>query len=300
MRVLLTGGTGFLGSWVLERLLADRHQVAVLVRPGNDPWRIRGLLPSCTALAGEMAALPDLARFGPQAVLHLAWSGVSNQARNDPGQGGNVGHTLALVEAAAKAGAKSFLGLGSQAEYGPCGHAIDEDTPCRPTTLYGEAKLAAARAAEARCRELGLRFAWLRVFSAYGPRDHDYWMIPSLIRALLKRQRPALTAGEQMWDYLWSGDTAEAVVAVMTAGAEGVFNLGSGKAVPLRVVIEEIRDRIDPSLPLGFGDIPYRPDQVMRLEADISRLRRATGWGPRMSLQEGLARTVEWYRHDHP
>jgi nucleoside-diphosphate-sugar epimerase len=75
-----------------------------------------------------------------------------------------------------------------------------------------------------------------------------------------------------------------------------VFNLGSGNARPVRAIVERIRDLIDPSLPLGFGEINYPPNQVMRLEADITRLRSAIEWTPQTPLDEGLRRTVEWYR----
>ena len=78
--------------------------------------------------------------------------------------------------------------------------------------------------------------------------------------------------------------------------ATGIFNLGSGIACPLREVITLIRDMIDPHLEIGFGEIPYSPNQVMHLEADISKLQTATGWKPETSLAEGLRRTVEWYR----
>jgi nucleoside-diphosphate-sugar epimerase len=192
---------------------------------------------------------------------------------------------------------KNWLGLGSQAEYGPQSRPIDESAPTRPTTLYGAAKLSVCVTAERLCDGLGVRFAWLRLFSSYGPGDHPNWMIPYLIEKLLNGERPSLTAGEQLWDYIYAADAAAAIAAVARqTAATGVFNLGSGRAEPLRRIVERIRDGIDPRLPLGFGEIPYRPDQVMRLEADISRLRAATGWAPRTPLETGLAKTIEWHR----
>ena len=120
-------------------------------------------------------------------------------------------------------------------------------------------------------------------------------MIPYLIRALLKGERPALTACEQRWDYLFGPDAADAVWAVARSDASGIFNLGAGRAESLRAIVETLRDAIDPKLPLGMGEVPYRPDQVMHLEADISRLTEATGWRPATSLQDGLKQTVAWH-----
>jgi nucleoside-diphosphate-sugar epimerase len=189
--------------------------------------------------------------------------------------------------------------MGSQAEYGPHHGALDETAATRPTTVYGVTKLCACFYAERLCRDQGIRFAWLRLFSSYGPSDDSAWMIPSVVIQLLRGQRPALTAGLQRWDYIHVADVATALIAVaQTPTAEGVFNLGSGEAPLLREVVEAIRDRIDQSLPLGFGEVPYRTDQVMHLQADIRRLREATGWRPRVPLREGLAQTIEWYREN--
>ena len=125
-------------------------------------------------------------------------------------------------------------------------------------------------------------------------------MLPTLIRALLNGERPALTAGDQLWDYLHVNDASRAFVAVADVGVTGIFNLGSGVAVPLRKVIETIRDLIDPGLSLGFGEVPYRPDQVMRLHADVKELRLAANWQPMIDLQSGLRDLVSWHRLEKP
>ena len=114
---------------------------------------------------------------------------------------------------------------------------------------------------------------------------------------VLARDKPSLTPGEQCWDYLYVEDAAEALYQLaLNPGAEGLFILGSGEAPSVRTIAECIRDMINPKSPLGFGEVPYRSDQVMRLQADISRLRREIDWQPRTSLETGLRQTVEWYR----
>jgi UDP-glucose 4-epimerase len=114
--------------------------------------------------------------------------------------------------------------------------------------------------------------------------------------SLLRGECPQVTAGEQLWDYIFAADAAAAVALVSDhTQATGVFNLGSGSTATVRSIIEKVRNLIDPRLPVGFGEVPYRPDQVMHLEADISRL-TALGWRPRVSLADGVARTVDWCR----
>ncbi|MDT4952904.1 MAG: hypothetical protein QOJ02_1042 [Acidobacteriota bacterium] len=301
MRLLVTGATGFLGAHLLQRLSGENVSVAILVRPGANAWRIEHLRPRLTEITGDLKeprAFADAVReFAPEAVAHLAWSGVGNRHRNDLSQvEDNLFSSLELFKIAREAGCRVWLALGSQAEYGPLNARISEDAPTRPTTLYGAAKLSACVLSEQLCKQLDVRFVWLRLFSSYGPMDEPGWMIPHLILKLLARERPSLTKGTQRWDYIYAADVAEAIyLTLITPEASGVFNLGSGEAHTLRHIVERVRDLIDPSLPLGFGEVPFREDQVMHLEADIARL-RALGWSARVPLEEGLAKTVEWYR----
>lgn len=299
MRVFLTGANGFLGAAIAACLAEGGDDLICLVRPQSDCWRLKGVPGKLMLVRADIqdkdAMRHLLAEVAPHAVCHAAWQGVQSADRNDPAQDSNIAATGMLARLAAEMGGGIFLGIGSQAEYGPLNRIAHEDDPLSPTTRYGMAKVAACREAAAACELRGLRFAWLRVFSLYGPKDHESWLLPHVIRTLLKNERPALTAAEQHWDFLHVGDAAQAVRRVLRAQAAGIFNLGSGKAHPLREVIEEVRDLIDPKLALGFGEIGYRPDQTMWLQADISRL-QALGWQPRTSLGDGLRETIAWFR----
>ena len=300
MRILLTGGSGFIGSHLCRELVDAGHTVAALSR-GTSLWRMKDALDAVTLVKGDLGNLAACAQaissFRPEAVAHLGWQGVANFDRDSPLQVKNIGWTAELFEMARDVGARVFLGLGSQAEYGPKSAVIGADDATSPTTLYGEAKLATGRIAARLANDAGMRFVWMRVFSTYGSKDHPYWMVPSLIGRLLKGERPALTAGDQLWDFLHVADAARAIrLALETDDAHGFYALGSGHAPRLRSTIETIRDEIDPRLPLGFGDVAYRPDQVMILQADTSGLTRDCGWEPRMDLRAGLAHTVAWYK----
>jgi nucleoside-diphosphate-sugar epimerase len=302
MRALVTGGTGFVGSCLTEQLVRQGHAVAVLRRPSTSPWRLEAVLPRVTSIVGDVehpqTVAAELKRFAPDTVFHAGWYGVAGAFRNNPEQiTRNLQGTAELVSAAAEAGCRTFVGLGSQAEYGPQNRILRESDPTEPTSTYGVAKLCALWASRHLARQAGMRFAWLRIFSLYGPRDNHDYMIPALVEKLLRGEKPSLTAGEQLWDYLYVRDAAEAIIAVAAAaGAEGIFNLGSGRTQTIRRTVEQLRDLIDPSLLLGIGEVPYGTHQVMHLEADISRLRAATGWSPRTTLADGLAETIHWHR----
>lgn len=299
MKVLITGATGFIGSYLVEDLVARGHEVAVLLRNGSNTWRLRGLLDRVRSIEGSLeypAALREpVTRFAPDALVHLAWWGVRNADRNEVAQARNIPMAAELAAVAAELGVRILVGAGSQAEYGPYDRAIREDDPARPTTLYGEAKLAARLMLEQVCKDRGLRFAWVRVFSTYGPRDNDDWLIPTIIRVLLEGGRMPLTAGEQRWGFLHARDAAAALRTILeTPFAQGVFNLGSPDAPVLRDTIGQIGGLVADRAELGFGDIAYRPDQVMVLQANVERL-SALGWKPMIDLKSGLQETVSWY-----
>jgi nucleoside-diphosphate-sugar epimerase len=106
-------------------------------------------------------------------------------------------------------------------------------------------------------------------------------------------ERPQTTLGTQKWDYLYIDDAAEGVLAAVHGDAAGAFNLSSDDPVPVRTVVETIRDLAAPGLELAFGEIPFGPNQIMLMHGANGRLREATGWQPRTALRDGLARTVE-------
>jgi nucleoside-diphosphate-sugar epimerase len=304
MHALVTGATGFIGSHLVRLLLQKGNEVSVLIRPSSDTCRIEDILSTVEIIHGDLGAIEqagDMIRaFAPEVVFHLGWYGVGNRYRDDPAQvSQNLYGSLKLLEIVAKAGCQRWLGLGSQAEYGRYDKVIGEELPPRPTTLYGITKLSVCLLSQKLCEVYGIGFTWLRLFSPYGPADTPQWMIPYTILTLLKKQKPALTSGEQRWDYLYVEDAVEAIWrAAVSPEAQGILNLGSGEAHTIKSIVERIRDLIDPNLPLGFGEVPYRPDQIMHLQADISRLQQATGWSPQVSLDEGLRRTVAWFREN--
>lgn len=300
MRILMTGATGFIGSHLARYLLARGCQVAAIVRPQSDVWRIEDVLPSMRVIHGDLdniaTVAESIADFAPDVTLHFAWYGVANNFRNDPRQITSLHASLNLFHAVHAAGCNTWIGLGSQAEYGVHNRRIDENAPTSPTTLYGTVKLCTGLLIRHLCELYGKRFVWFRLFSAYGPADNSNWFIPSLIQTLMRGECLALTKGEQRWDYLFVQDAVEAIYRTMiNPTATGMINLGSGQAYAIKSIAEYIRDMIDPNLPLGFGQIPYRPDQIMLLEADIAKLMKLADWVPQTGLKDGLQRTLDWH-----
>jgi nucleoside-diphosphate-sugar epimerase len=145
----------------------------------------------------------------------------------------------------------------------------------------------------------GMRHVWIRILSVYGPYDGENSLITSTIRKLLDGEKTSFTAGEQVWDYMYSGDAAKAMVELALHGRNGgVYCLGSGKTRHLREYIEIIRDKIAPDARLGLGDIPYAEGQVMYLCADTTELVRDTGYVPSTEFEDGIDAVIEWYKNE--
>ncbi len=288
MRCLVTGASGHLGSH-LTRLLLDRgHSVTALVRPSSDLWRLEGISGRIT-LVRNMHEIPADAC---ETIFHLAWAGVTAASRDLPENiVANVITTLQLFEIARAAGCQCWIGIGSQAEYGPQNGVLKENFSPDPRTPYGVAKLCLGNLLAALCQQADIRFVWLRLTAAYGPMDDATHLIPTVINALLSGQCPLLTNGKQQWDYLYVEDAANAIYQTsLMREVQGTFNLAAGCAPTVRSIVERIRDMVDPSLPVQFGD-----RSVESLRADSQKLREATGWRPETNLESGLSKTLGWY-----
>ncbi len=237
-------------------------------------------------------------RIGYDAFYHFAWECTDNISRNNVvAQSRNISYTLDAVKFSHLIGCKKFIGVGSQAEYGRVSGIITPNEKVNPDSAYGTSKYAASRLSGILCEQMGIDFIWTRVFSTYGVNDMPSTMIMYCIEQLLKGEKPKLTKCEQIWDYLNCNDAGNAFYLIGDIGkSQTVYHIGSGKARPLLEYIYIIRDIIDKNLPVGIGEREYAANQVMYLCPDISRLENDTGFIPKISFEQGIAETIDWYR----
>jgi len=304
LSAVITGPTGAVGTALCAELAANGVKVYAVCRPGTSRVAAIPKHDNIEIVYCDVSSLHQLQALipgGADAFYHFAWAHTIGPGRNDmPAQIQNVQYTIDAVQAAAALGCKVFVGAGSQAEYGRVEGVLQPETPCFPENGYGMAKLCAGQMSRVECQKFGIDHVWPRILSVYGPGDGEATMISGLIRQLLEGKKPALTAGVQKWDYLYSADAARAFYLMAEHGHSGkVYVLGGGKAKQLKEYILQLRDMIDPALPLGLGDIPYGPLQVMHLEADISQLHEDTGFVPQVDFGTGIAVTIEKYREQH-
>jgi nucleoside-diphosphate-sugar epimerase len=301
---LITGGTGALGMGVIDALLKNNVKVVAVVHRGSKrAGRIHesDMLKKVECDLAEMENLPALVQetgWKPDVFYHFSWDGTFGESRNDLyTQNFNVKCALDAVKAAQEMGCNTFIGAGSQAEYGRFEGKLNASTPAFPENGYGIAKLCAGQMTRLECEKRGLRHIWTRVLSVYGPYDGSATMVMSTIGKLLRGEKPSCTAGEQMWDFLYTGDAGRAFYLLGERGIAGkTYCIGSGNARPLREYIEKIRDAVNPQAKIGFGDVPYSEKQVMYLCADISDLTADTGFLPEYTFEQGIRETVDWVK----
>lgn len=296
-RAVITGATGAIGTALIKELIKQNIEVLVLCREGserNENIPVSNLVVKKYCDLEQLCSVENDTGKEYDVFYHFAWAGTTGNARNDMLlQNLNVKYALDAVNAAKRFGCKMFIGAGSQAEYGRVEGVLKPDTPTNPETGYGIAKLCAGQMTRQLALQVGLKHIWVRVLSVYGPNDTPNSMVMSTINKLKQNLVPEFTKGEQMWDYLYSGDAARAFYLLGEKGKDGkTYVLGNGKAQPLKEYIKTIQSVVNPDCEIKLGVIPYADKQVMHLEADISDLKKDVGFEPNMDFEEGIKNII--------
>lgn len=292
-RAILTGATGAVGSALIRELINNNVEVLVFCRENSMR---NSNIPSHPLIIKKYCDLSQLNNLKNETgkkwdvFYHLAWLGTIGEARNNMYlQNLNVRYSLDAVNVAKRFGCHTFIGAGSQAEYGRVEGVLKPETPVFPETGYGIAKLCAGQMTREYAHQLGMKHIWIRILSVYGPNDGVQSMVMSTIQKLKDKENPQFTKGEQIWDYLYSGDAACAFRLVGEKGIDGkIYVLGSGSPRRLSEYIKDIGLVVDSEHEMNLGAIPYSKKQVMYLCADISELVNDTGWNPQVSFRDGI------------
>ena len=304
-RALVTGGSGFIGSQVVNRLLAEGAEVHVLTSTVSAvyPVRLVELRDRIRLHEGNlidrsaMDAVVDKVR--PDYVLHLgAFTHVGKSwQRVDECVQANVQGTVNLLQSLARFEPRRFVYAGTSETYGDIDVPFREDARVNPISPYAVSKYSGERF----CRMFHQSYGWpivmLRPFNAYGPGQTPDRIIPEIIVRALRRQELKMTQGRQTREFNFVEDMAEGfVLAATTPGVEGeILNLGCGEEQSLRHVAQTILDLMGNPIEPQFGALPERPTEIPRMFSDSTKARAALGWAPSHSLAQGLEKTIAWY-----
>lgn len=295
---IVTGGTGFIGGWLIQELLSKNISVTAIVR---DKSKLSAeCIQNAKLIVIEKSILEinekDFNEKEYDCFFHLAWGGVAPESKNDIEiQLNNISMSIHALEVANKINCRRFIASGTVAEYAFCSEVMDVNAKQTPNDMYGAAKVSAHYFLEVRARMLGQPFIWIVIPSTFGERRHDNNIITYTIRSLLNKEKPKYGSLQQMWDFLYVGEVVRAIRLIGEKGKDGVtYGIGSGVYKPLRTYIEKIRDIINPDAELGIGEIPAMSSKTFSSCVNIDDLKRDTGFRPKVSFEDGIKKTIKY------
>jgi UDP-glucose 4-epimerase len=306
MRALVTGGAGFIGSHVVDALVARGDEVVVLDDLSTGD---RGRVPPSAAFVEGSVADPATvagAIAGVEVVFHLGALGAVARSVDDPlaSDRVNTRGTLSVLDAARVGGARRVVFASSSSVYGGADVVpTPEDAPLRPRSPYAVTKLAGEHYCRVYAELYALETVALRFFNVFGPRQSPRSayaaVIPLFCRAVLDGVAPTVHGdGRQSRDFTYVGDVVEAVLAAAAAPAARcsgrAFNIAAGRSASLLDVLE-LLGTLTGTVPAAVHTEP-RAGDVYRSQADPSAARRELGVECRTSLRDGLASTLSWLR----
>jgi nucleoside-diphosphate-sugar epimerase len=292
-KLLITGATGFIG----------RHALATAVCEGYDVYAVTSKepLPSTNNVKWIYLDLFDyeqikqkISEIKPLHLLHFAWYAEPGKYWNSDENVKWVQASLELLMVFQQNGGKRVVFAGSCAEYDwKYGYCAEQVTPVVPNTLYGVCKNSLQRIVTQFSIQTGLSSAWGRIFFLYGPHENPQRLVPSVIRSLLQGNKALCSHGEQIRDFLYVQDIADAFVALLDSDVQGPVNIASGNPVRIKDVVSTIAVKLNAEHLVQFGAIPTSPDDPPLLVADVRRIKNEVKWSPNYGLDHGISYTIE-------
>jgi len=302
-RILVTGGTGFVGANLVRRLHQLGHEVHLIVRPGSDTWRLASLV---RAFNIHTAALEDaesirriVRQVKPSWIFHAAAYG-GYAAHRDLYQmiATNFMATVHLVQASLEVGCEAFINTGSSSEYGFRDHPPTESEALEPNSHYAVTKAAASLFCRYTAQTERVCIRTLRLYSVYGPYEPPTRLIPTLLLKARRGTYPPLVAPNVARDFIYVDDVVNAYLLAVrhpTRHPDGIYNVGMGVQSSLKQVVDLTRKLLHVRAVPRWGEMKNRSWDTAVWVANTNLSRRELGWAPKVSLRKGLQLTLEWF-----
>lgn len=310
MNVLMTGGSGFVGSNLVRHFLRTEpsYRIHLWLRNSSDLWRLSDIadkitihhvdMTDCTAMRNSAKSIQ------PDCIYHFANAGVYGGRAAAPQELFRVNTLgfLNLLEALEDIQYRALINVGSSSEYGSKEAPMRESDVCEPENFYGISKLSATLSASLYARLHDRPIATFRLFSPYGPFDDARRLVPRTILACMRKENFTLPHPQSVRDYIFIDDVIALLVEAASHLGEHsgeVFNVGGGREVHALAVVYTIADFLHERDFVG-SLAQYSGDQALsespRWEADMTRTYAAFAWRPTTSMQTGLEQTVAWFK----
>lgn len=290
MRIFITGGTGFIGRFILKKLSHGKNKLLVLTRYPEKIKNSKYVRPLKGDLSGNGNWAKKLKDFKPDAAIHLAWEGIPDYGIKNSIK--NLNQGLSLFQILAETGCKKIISAGSLWEYGNQTGKISETDRTLPFNTFTASKNSLNYLGREIAKENGIDFIWTRIFYVYGPDQKSTSLIPYLINSLSNNKTPEIRNPEAENDFIYVEDVADAILTLLKSDSvSGEYNIGSGKLSSIKNIIEIISSNLKTKIGFDQGD-KKQLDKISSIYADISKIREDTGWSPATPIKQGIEKTI--------
>ncbi|TSA57092.1 NAD(P)-dependent oxidoreductase [bacterium] len=303
-KILITGATGFVGANLVRHFLKKGADISILKRRQSSLWRIRDVIGQISAYDADLLdnGRVDRAvkRIKPDVVLHAAtYGGHTNQNNMTRVLKTNFGGTVNLLNSCLKRGFQLFINTGSSSEYGIKGAPMRESDQLKPITPYGISKAAASTYCQYAALRHRLPIMTLRLFSPYGYFDDKSRAVSYITLSCLKNKTVNISSPDSVRDFIFVDDVVDSYEkALERSGSMGghIFNIGSGKQCSIKKLAEKITRAVSDNVVVKIKKIASNKIEPKNWVADTSRSRALLKWKPMVCIDEGLKRTIDWFR----
>lgn len=288
MRIFITGGTGFIGKFVVDKLKV-KNQLLLLTHSKKPIFSKK-----VKYIKGDLANINDikkqLKKFNPQVTIHIAWEGIPDYGIETSIK--NLNYGLKLYSLLAEINCKTVLTTGSCWEYGGQNGKLSEDKVfSKPFNAFTAAKNSLNFLGQEIAKKNNMNFIWVRPFYIYGPGQKEQSLIPYLISCAKTNKIPKLKNPEAQNDFVFVEDIAEAISIIIQNQKSGTYNLGSGKLTSVKNITEIIFKHFGVKTNFKKGTAK-QTDSLQAFYADLSKIKKETGWKPKFSITRGIKKTI--------
>lgn len=302
-RVLVTGASGFVGANLVRALLERGDEVSVLIRPGSEAWRLRGVFEKLDVQYGDMSDVESLTRIVrvlmPEVIFNLAGAGAASRAVVTEQEivSANLIGFMNLAQSLEMIPYKALIHVGSSLEYGVKDSPLKEDDSCNPMNVYAITKLAATNYATYLGKVKNKPVLTFRCFSLFGPYDDHNRVIPKTLDAFIQGKPLFLANPRAVRDFVFVQDAIELFLEGAHRAEElkgEIFNVGSGEESSLEELVALVKNEIKTEVDISWGDVSLRPGEPKVARADMTKTLRVFPWRPKHTLEQGLQKVHAW------
>ncbi|MEM1169650.1 MAG: NAD(P)-dependent oxidoreductase [Cyanobacteria bacterium P01_H01_bin.35] len=296
-KVIVTGAKGFIGRHSLKTLIEKGFEVHAITSSDlpeetyNSIWHQVNLL--------DTSQIETLMRtVQPTHLLHFAWYAIPGKYWTSEQNFLWVQASIELIRQFRENGGQRVVIAGTCAEYDwKYGYCSELVTPVHPKSPYSVCKRALQEIVNSYSELTGLSSVWGRIFWAYGPHEYPQRLVPFVISSLLQGELANCSHGNQIRDFLYVQDVADAFVAILESEITGPVNIGSGQPMSIKEIVYQIAGTIGKPESICLGAIPASINEPPLLVADVSLLSKNVGWQPQYDLERGLVLTINWWKN---